>query len=334
MPASTKLSALPSAAPQCFGELCPKPAASLSVVVPVYNSAGSLDVLLERLSAVLPSVALEYEVILVNDGSRDQSWSVVKELNLRYPWVRGVNLMRNYGQHGALLCGIRMARHQVIVTIDDDLQNPPEEIPKLLTELAAGHDVVYGRPRAEQHGLLRDAASRLTKIGLQSAMGIDAARNVSAFRVFRRDLRNAFRHYDGPFVSIDVLLTWGTTRFSSIAVSHDRRQIGVSNYSLRKLVTHAVNLITGFSTLPLRVATFIGFAFTFLGIAILAFVLWRFIYNGDSVPGFPFLASIVSLFSGAQLFALGIIGEYLARMHFRSMGLPSAVVREQIGMDV
>jgi glycosyltransferase involved in cell wall biosynthesis len=322
---SQVVNADPSCQPEVF---------SLSVVVPVYNSAASLSSLLHRLTPVLESVALEYEVILVNDGSRDLSWQVIKELHQQFPSIRGVNLMRNYGQHGALLAGIRMARHQLIVTIDDDLQNPPEEIPKLISELTLGYDVVYGKPRKEQHGLLRDLASTLTKMGLQSAMGVEAARNVSAFRVFRRELRNAFRHYDGPFVSIDVLLTWGTTRFSSVTVLHDVRQVGASNYTFGKLVNHAINLITGFSTLPLRVATFVGFAFTLFGLGILGFVILQFLMNKDSVPGFPFLASIISIFSGSQLFAMGIIGEYLARMHFRSMGLPSSVVREQVGMEL
>jgi undecaprenyl-phosphate 4-deoxy-4-formamido-L-arabinose transferase len=143
----------------------------------------------------------------------------------------------------------------------------------------------------------------------------------------------AFRHYDGPFVSIDVLLTWGTRRFSAIRVEHDPRRLGVSNYSIPKLLRHAVDLITGFSTLPLRIATLIGFAFTGLGVAVLTFVLWRYFTQGGSVPGFPFLASIVSLFSGAQLCALGVIGEYLARMHMRSMGVPSSVIRERTGFE-
>src|SRR5215510_15440035 len=131
--------------------------------------------------------------------------------------------MRNFGQHNALLCGIRAAKYEITATLDDDLQNPPEEIPKLLMQLSEGFDVVYGRPEHEQHGILRDAASALTKIALQSAMGAQTARGVSAYRVFRTRLREAFVNYRGPYVSIDVLLTWGTTRFSAIKVRHDSR---------------------------------------------------------------------------------------------------------------
>lgn len=309
------------------------PDQSISVVIPVYDSARGLALLARRLAPVLCSLSGEYEAILVNDGSSDASWEAIEELHRTYPWLRGINLMRNYGQHSALLCGIRAARHALIVTIDDDLQNSPEEIPRLIEELKQGYDVVYGVPLVEQHGLWRNAASKLTKIGLKSVMGAETARNVSAFRVFRKGVREAFRHYNGPFVSIDVLLTWGTKRFGAVKVQHAPRQLGESNYTFGKLVSHAMNLITGFTTLPLRVATFIGFAFCFFGGGLLAFVLWRYWIYGSTVPGFSFLASLISIFSGAQLCALGIIGEYLARMHCRSMGIPSAVVREQIGWD-
>jgi glycosyltransferase involved in cell wall biosynthesis len=300
---------------------------SISVVVPVYNSEGALAALVARLVPVLQSLSSIYEIILVNDGSRDGSWGVIEHLTAVHPHVRGINLMRNYGQHNALLCGIRQSKHQVIVTMDDDLQHPPEEISKLLTKLWEGYDVAYGTPQKEQHGLWRNIASQVTKVALQSTMGAETARMVSAFRAFRTPMRNAFIDYQGPFVAIDVLLTWGTTRFGATPVSHEPRREGTSNYTFRKLLAHAVNMMTGFSTLPLQLASLVGFAFTFFGMLILAYVLGRYLLQGGSVPGFPFLASIIAVFSGAQLFALGIMGEYLARMHFRMMERPTYVVR-------
>ena len=248
------------------------------------------------------------------------------ELSSRFAWIRAFNLMRNYGQHNALLCGIRAARCPVIVTIDDDLQTPPEEIPRLLAELETGADVVYGTPQHQAHGLLRNLASSITKLALRSAMGAETARKVSAFRAFRTHLRDAFANYAGPRVSIDVLLTWGTRRFSAVQVRNDPRTIGASNYTVGKLIAHAMNMMTGFSTLPLQIASIIGFVFTLFGFAVLCFVLGRYFVQGGSVPGFPFLASLIAIFSGAQLFALGIIGEYLARMHFRMMDRPSYAV--------
>jgi glycosyltransferase involved in cell wall biosynthesis len=303
---------------------------SLSIVIPVYNSAEVLPVLCGRLAAMLPALGEGTEVVFVNDGSRDRSWEALQELAAERPWMRCIDLMRNYGQHNALLCGIRQARGAVVVTMDDDLQHPPEEIPRLLQRLD-GLDVVYGKPDAEHHGLWRDLASQLTKLALQSAMGVEAARDVSAFRAFRTELREAFRTDLGPFVSIDVLLTWGTTRFGSVTVRHEPRRIGASSYTLRKLVTHALNMMTGFGTLPLQLASIVGFAFTLFGMGVLAYVVGRYLIQGGSVPGFPFLASIIAIFSGAQLFALGVMGEYLARMHFRMMDRPTYAVRDTVG---
>lgn len=305
---------------------------SLTVLVPVYNSEGSLRALVERLEPVLTRIADDFELLLVDDASRDESWRVVEELARAKPWIRGLSLMRNYGQHNALLCGIRRARGEIVVTMDDDLQHPPEEIEKLLAALADGVDVVYGTPQKERHGLLRDLASRITKRVLEKSMGAETASKVSAFRCFRTKLRAAFENYQSQFVSIDVLLTWGTTRFTAVAVRHEPRTIGVSNYTFRKLLTHTMNMMTGFSTFPLQLASWIGFAFTVLGAGLVVYVVAVYFLRPDEgVHGFTFLASIIAIFAGAQLFALGIIGEYLARMHFRMMDRPTYAVRSEAG---
>jgi undecaprenyl-phosphate 4-deoxy-4-formamido-L-arabinose transferase len=285
------------------------------------------------LVAVLETERIEFEILFVEDCGGDRSWEVIQALANDDPRVRGLRMSRNYGQHSALLCGIRAARYEFVVTLDDDLQNPPEEIPKLLAKLAEGHDMVYGTREQERHGLLRDMASRITKWALQSAMGAETARNVSAMRAFRTELREAFANYRSPTVNLDVLLTWATTRFGAVRVRHEERQVGESGYNLRKLITHAVNMMTGFSTLPLQIASIMGFLFAMFGFLILGYVLVRFLLDGSSVPGFPFLASIIAIFSGVQLFALGIIGEYLARMHFRTMDRPPYLVRERVGRD-
>lgn len=302
--------------------------AGLSVVVPVYNSAGTLPDLIARLGPVLLNTGLPHELILVNDGSRDESWTVIVQLAAQHPWVHGIGMLRNYGQHNAVLAGIRAARFATTITMDDDLQHPPEELPQLLAKLTDGVDVVYGAPLQEPHGLARNLSSVVTKLVLQSATGADNARIVSAWRVFRTHLRSAFATYHSPFVSIDVLLSWGATRFTALRVRHDLRNIGKSNYTYGKLLRHAVNMMTGFSVLPLQLASFIGFAFTLFGMSVLVFVVGRYLVTGSSVAGFPFLASIIAIFSGAQLFALGIIGEYLARMHFRTMDKPTYAIKQ------
>jgi undecaprenyl-phosphate 4-deoxy-4-formamido-L-arabinose transferase len=304
-------------------------APGVSVVIPVFNSERILPALATQLHALFQERGERYEVIFVNDCSCDNSWQVIAELAARDPHVRGFDLMRNYHQHNALLCGIRAARYDVVVTMDDDLQHPPAEIPNLLAKLTEGFDVVYGAPQELPHGLLRNLASTITKVALQSGMGAQTARRVSAFRAFRTQLRQAFQTFSGSYVSIDVLLTWGTTRFTHILVRHEPRLIGQSNYTVGKLLTHAVNMMTGFSTLPLQVASLLGFVIMAFGVFILGFVLVRYVIHDAAPQGFPFLASIIAIFSGTQLFALGVIGEYLARMHFRLMDRPSYAVRQQ-----
>jgi undecaprenyl-phosphate 4-deoxy-4-formamido-L-arabinose transferase len=306
-------------------------AQSISIVVPVYNSEKSLPLLFQRLRPVLASVAQEFELILVNDGSRDGSGALVDAASADSDWIIGIQLMRNFGQGNAVLAGIRNARFETIVTMDDDLQNPPEEIPKLLSKLAEGFDVVYGYPARESHGLWRDLASRTTKLTLQAAMGVETASHVSSFRAFRAHIREAFAGYSGVFVSVDVLLSWGTSRFAAIPVSNPPRTLGKSNYTARKLAVHAINMITGFSTLPLQLSSLLGFLFSLFGLGILLYVLGHYFLYGEKVAGFPFLASVLSIFSGVQLFSIGIIGEYLARMHVRLLDKPSYVIRSVTG---
>lgn len=305
----------------------------ISFVVPVYRSAVVLPELYRRIVEQFNNYPNDFELVFVEDCGGDDSWQVIQLLASQDPRVVGIRMSRNYGQHNALLCGIRAARGGVTVTLDDDLQHPPEEIHKLLNKLQEGGDVVYGPPEREQHGFLRDMASQITKIALQGAMGAANARNVSALRVFKTRLRDAFVQYRSPNVNIDVLLTWGTNQFSAVRVRHDARNFGESGYTTRKLFRHALNMMTGFSTRPLQLASLMGFTFALLGFVILAYVLIIWLLVGSKVPGFAFLASVIAIFSGAQMMALGIIGEYLSRMHMRTMECPPYLVRESISIS-
>ena len=302
---------------------------AISVVIPVYRSQDSIGLVVKELAVELPKLNDIFEVILVEDQGGDGSWDVIQGLSAEYGWVRGFQLMRNYGQHSALLCGIRAANFEVIVTMDDDLQHPTKHIKDLVDKLAEGYDVVYGKPEREQHGLLRNMASLMTKMVLQGAMGAETARSLSAFRAFRTCLRQSFADFRGPLVNIDVLLTWGTTNFAVIPVPHSPRTIGKSNYTFRKLVAHTFNMVTGFSTLPLRFASLLGLIMSTLGFLILVYLIFSQVFAFQfEVPGFTFTACIISIFAGAQMFTLGIIGEYLARMHLRIMDKPAYIIQQ------
>ncbi len=300
----------------------------ISAVIPVHRSETTLPILIPRLTAALEALVAAHEIILVDDGSPDGSWAAISAAAGLDPRIRGIRLMRNFGQHNALLVGIREARYAQIVTLDDDLQNPPEEIGRLVAQLTDDVDVVYGTPTNEQHSLWRSAASRITKYALEEAMGATAARSVSAFRLFRTDLRRGFDRYQSPDISIDVLLTWATTRFAAVPVQHHPRGGGRSNYTFGRLIHHALNMVTGFTTRPLRLASMVGFLFTLFGVVVFVIVVVRNLIEGDAVPGFPFLASLIAIFSGVQLLILGILGEYVARMHLRLQERPPYVVAE------
>jgi len=301
---------------------------NLSIVVPVYRGGQLIEPLIERLKTSLPVFANKYEVILVNDGSPDNSWEVIQTLAQKFEWVRGICLMRNYGQHNATLCGIRAAHYEITVTMDQDLQHPPEEIPVLIAELDKGFDVVYGAPKKLPQGFIRNLLTANIKNMLANVMGISSVKNISAFRVFRTHLREAFENFKSPTMIVDVLLSWGTPRFTSVQVDIEEAQ--ASNYNFFALVEMSLNILTGYSTRPLRFASWIGFLMTVFGVGIFVYVLTIYFTVG-SLPGFPFLASIIALFSGTQLFALGIFGEYLARMFDRSMDRPAYIVQEMVG---
>jgi undecaprenyl-phosphate 4-deoxy-4-formamido-L-arabinose transferase len=305
-------------------------ARSVSVVIPVFNSGQVLPELVARLEPVSSREAARFELILVNDGSRDRSWETICRLSAAHSWIRGIDLMRNYGQHNALLCGVRAATGELIVTMDDDLQHRPEDIPALLAALSDDLDVVYGTPAREQHGAARNAASRITKIALQSAMGADTARLVSAFRVFRASLRDSFAESRNPGLPLDVMLTWGTTRFGACVVQSEPRRAGRSGYTFRRLMLHALNMVTGYSVLPLRLASVLALLFMVFGFAVLVFVIGRTLIQGAAVPGFAMISSLIAILSGVQLFSLGILGEYLARMHVRMMDSPPYAIRSTV----
>lgn len=304
----------------------------ISVVVPCYRSAMMLPELVSRIEAALGKLIengaiVGWELILVVDGSADTTGAVAASLAKDHANVIAVELHRNYGQHSAVLAGIRLAKNDVIVTIDDDLQHPPEQIGALLEPLGA-HDIdlVYGVPFAEEHGVFRSGASRLVKSAL-SATGVANAKWVGAFRAFRTHLREAFAEASDPAPNIDVLLSWATLSVRPVEVTMERRKAGRSGYTFGKLTAHAMNMVTGYGTLPLRLATWLGFCFGAFGFVALVYVLVSYFVGVTTQPGFTTTVGLIALFSGVQLITIGIIGEYIGRSHFRTMNKPAYFIR-------
>ncbi|GGS81416.1 glycosyl transferase [Planobispora rosea] len=307
---------------------------SVSVVIPCYRSEKTLPVLAQRIVSVLQGMSVRHEVILVVDGSPDGTWGVAKSLARRLDAVRAVRLSRNYGQHNALIAGIREAKFDVIVTMDDDLQHPPEQIPLLLAALEGDRlDLVYGVPHREEHGFLRSFASRSVKAGMSCTLGVRHAQRISSFRAFRTCLRDGFEDLSGPHASVDVALSWGTSQVDSVTVHMNDREVGKSNYTLRLLMRHAVNMLLGYSTAPLRLASYVGFLTGIIGLLLGGMVIWRFARGDTTVAGFTTITSMIALFSSAQLMSIGVLGEYIGRIHGSGMGRPTYVVRERAGLS-
>lgn len=306
---------------------------SLSVVIPCYRSEATLPHLVERLVPVLESLTGDYEVILIVDGSPDRTWTAAAALADRFGAVRAVRLSRNYGQHNALLAGIRLARFETLITMDDDLQHLPEEIPRLLAALTEDVELVYGVARTEEHGWMRSLASRSVKLAIGTGMRIDGASDISAFRVFRTYLRDAFAGLVSPDVNVDVALSWATTRAASVRVEMAEREAGTSNYTPRMLVRHALNMVLGYSTAPLRFVIYLGVACGAFGIALLGVILYQYFSDKTQVAGFTTIASMVAIFSSAQMVAIGVLGEYIGRIHGANIGRPAYVVRERTDAD-
>lgn len=300
----------------------------ISVVIPCYFSEASIARVVGELVGLLPSVVPQYEIVLVNDGSTDSTWSTIERLVAENPHVKGVDLTRNFGQQNALMVGFRYASYPLILTMDDDGQHPPSEITKLVDSLTDNTDVVYGVPEAEQHGPFRNLASVSVKWLVEVVLKFPFAGDTSAFRLFRASLVRQFLDTSSPTVDVDAILCWSTRRVRACRVERREREFGKSNYTIRKLLLHTVNMMVSYSTLPLRVSSAVGFGFTLFGGLVLAHVVWNYLTYGGAVQGFTFLASTIAIFSGAQLFSIGVLGEYLGRVHHQAMGYPVAAVRE------
>jgi len=295
----------------------------VSAVVPVYNSAGSLAMLVEQLTAVLADHATDHEIVLVDDGSIDASWNTILTLTEQTPGLVGIRLAKNVGEHNALLCGIRAARFGVVVTLDDDLQNPPSEIPLLLGRLTEGHDLVYGVPDRMRQSPGRRAAAWIWKWIASVLLRTADVRAVTSFRAFRTSLRDAFADGPSQAIYLDEMLHWGATSTSFVPVHHAPRALGRSNYHLSNLIEHTLDMITNYSVRPMRLASAGG---ALLALTSLGFVAAGVATRADGNLGTWLLAALVALVGASILVALGIIGEYVGRLFERSTTEPPYVV--------
>jgi undecaprenyl-phosphate 4-deoxy-4-formamido-L-arabinose transferase len=304
----------------------------VSVIIPVYGSESSLRPLAARLLLVLEETGRSHEIIFVEDGGADGSWRILCELQARHPdRITAIQLMRNYGQHNALMCGFHQARGEFIVTMDDDLQNPPEEVPKLVEKLCSGDfDLIYGRYEFKKHSGWRNAGSLLVNTFYRTIFGNPI--QVCSFRAIRRPLLATILSYDLNFTFVDGLLAWNTQRIGQVEVEHLPRSTGRSGYDLKKLVLLALNLFTNFSLLPLQIVSGCGFVVSAVGFLLALYYLIQSLLSNIVVPGYASIIIAVLIIGGTQLLALGIIGEYLGRLHLNVNRKPQYQIRKLVGL--
>ncbi|QJD79376.1 glycosyltransferase family 2 protein [Spirosoma rhododendri] len=298
----------------------------LTIVIPVYNSEKTISPLVERLHDCLS--ALLFEVILVNDGSADQSGLVIDQLADRYPTVRAISLRRNFGEFNAVLCGLSYARGQFTAIIDDDFQNPPEAILTLLGAAQAGqYDVVYSRYATKQHHWFRNLGSQLVNALTTASLGKPRDLYLSSFKLIRREVVAEIVRYQGPYPYIDGLIFRVTRHVTSVEVPHLARSEGQSGYTARKLIGLFLNVFIGYSLWPVRLFTGLG-----LGILLLAGLsglglLIAGLAGGAGIAGWLVVSWLIVFGLGIQLVFLGVLGEYLGKLFMSQSGLPAFVVR-------
>ena len=297
----------------------------ISVVVPVYRSQDTLRELCRRLAVALESLDCSFELILVEDCGGDDSWRVIQDIVREDARVRGIQLSRNFGQHAATICGFAHARGRWVATLDDDLEQTPEYLPELYKKAQEGYSLVYGIYPGRSHKAWRNITSDVARWLFNKAIpSLNYA--YTSYRLIRGDIARTLTQFDSPFPFVDGYLSWVTNSYATVEVPHGTRAHGVSNYTLGKLITHTLNIFVTFSDLPLRMATWIGLGTFVIGMAWLTTILGRYLIGGIAVSGYASIMAGILLFGGVQLLVLGVFGEYLGRMNFKSSKKPLFLV--------
>jgi undecaprenyl-phosphate 4-deoxy-4-formamido-L-arabinose transferase len=304
----------------------------VSVVVPVFNEEGNLPELLTRLSAVMEGLGRPYELVFVDDGSRDRSLEILKAAARERPeTVRVLELARNFGQHQAILAAFENVTGDVVVTLDADLQNPPEEIPKLLAKIDEGYDVVGGVRQDRQDSFLRRAASRLVNRATTFITRMKLSDFGCMLRAYSKEVVEEINRCDEASTFIPALGQSFARRPTEIQVAHAARRHGASNYSLYRLVRLNFDLMTGFSLVPLQVFGLLGTFVAFSGVAFGIFLFARRLVVGAEVEGVFTLFAILFTLLGIAMAGLGLVGEYVGRIYLQVRGRPRFRVRHVYG---
>jgi undecaprenyl-phosphate 4-deoxy-4-formamido-L-arabinose transferase len=312
----------------------PTPGPEISVVIPVYNEEENLRELGERLIRTLTAMGRPFEIIFVDDGSTDGSWELLSELNRQHPqYIRALQFHRNFGQHQAIFAGFQAARGRVMVTLDADLQNPPEEIPRLVAKLEEGYDTVGGWRENRQDSVFRKLPSQLVNYVMSRVTGVKLRDYGCMLRAYRREVVDSINRCQESSSFIPALANLFSQRVAEIPVGHAERERGTSKYGVFKLLRLNFDLMTGFSNLPIHLVGFMGVAIALLGLLFGLFLFIRRIFVGPEVEGVFTLFAILFVFVGLNTLGLALIGEYVGRIYREVRGRPRFVIRQTLGPE-
>lgn len=300
----------------------------LSIVVPVYRSAPILPRLVEQIFAemCLSGLAENFELLLVNDASPDNSWQVIRTLTKTYPFIKGISLRRNFGQHNATMAGLNHARGNIIILMDDDLQHPPQAIGNMVRAINDGYDVCYTQYLNRQHATWKKLGSRFNDWVATHLLNKPRGLYLSSFKAIRKEIVDEIIKYDGPYAYIDGLILDTTRSITTIDIEHQARNEGKGNYSLRRSLSLWLKMATSFSIVPLRLATLIGFTLAVLSAVMVIFVIMQKILHPEITAGWTSLMATVLFIGGMQMLFIGMIGEYIGRAYLKLNHKPQFVI--------
>lgn len=303
----------------------------ISILVPVYMGGESLPPLAAEISQQMSAMQMNYEIIFICDNSPDNSWSIIESIANINSHVQGLLLRTNVGQHNALIAGLNHCHGKVIITMDDDLQHSPKDIPLLIDKLNIGFDVVYTEFLNREHPLWKKFGSAINNLFATILIGKPRNLYLSPYRAFTREIRDELVRYRGPFVYIDGLILTATKNISSIEITHHRRHAGVSHYGIKKSFSLWMQMATGFSLAPLRITSAAGILSALIGFSAGIYLIAEILISKNTPPGWASIIVSVLIIGGIQMLAIGVLGEYLGRVLLTLNAKPQFVISKKIG---
>ncbi len=302
----------------------------ISVVIPVYNEEGVLPELYRRLTRTMRDIGQTYEIIFVDDGSKDRSFEILRILREQDDHLKIIKFTRNFGQHPAIMAGFNNCAGEAVVLMDADLQNPPEEIPRLLEKFREGYDIVYGVRERRKDPLHRRIGARMAKWLVRKVLKVDILDSLTAFRVMSGRVLDTLTQMKEQQYYIGALMAWMGYSSAAVPVGHAERFAGKSHYSIYKLIFMTIDMLIGFSYVPLKWASKTGFALASISLLYGLYILIRALTGRVGVPGYASIFAGMMFLSGVQMIFLGVIGEYLARIYREAKGRPYYVIDDII----